>query len=115
MDVRGLQWQNAGNVQQLDELHAASAAETETVRVINLPTDSVTHPWFSLHRKSSPTKTNKLPFFSCVASSTTSFLLPSQWRPHLLKTVRFFSAFQLNDPIHTAAKSTVKPTSAAPV
>jgi hypothetical protein len=33
----------------------------------------------------------------------------------LLKTVWFFSAVQLNDPIRTAAKSTVKPTSAAPV
>jgi hypothetical protein len=92
--MRGRVWPSmAERRQQLDELHAASAAETETVRVINLPTDSVTHPWFSLHRKSSPTKTNKLPFFSCVASSTTSFLLPSQWRPHLLKTVRFFLLF----------------------
>jgi hypothetical protein len=110
VDVCGLQWQNAGNVQQLDELHAASVAETETVRVIRLA-----------HRLSDAAVVQLAPEMLAYQNQQTAILqlrgvlndVFSSTEPMaspLAEDSAVFSAFQLNDPIHNAAKSTVKPT-----
>jgi hypothetical protein len=89
--------------QQLGELHAASATETETVWVINLPTDDAAvvqlAPEILAYQNQQTAILQLRGVLNDVFSSTEPMASP------LAEDSAVFSAFQLNDPIHTAGQA----------